>query len=76
MNIFEVIKKILKDDNFVIILICNILFIFFIIFVLFYMFVYKNSSFEKTNFISELIEDLDKSPIYDLKDRDIASIML
>ena len=66
MSLFIKLKQFFKDVHFRFILYCNILVIFAIILLYFYYQIYKNSSFKKTAFIAELIEDLEKSPIFDL----------
>ena len=69
MLLFIGLKKFFKDDNFGFILYCNFLFVFAIILIYFYYQIYNNSSFKKVAFIAELIEDLDKSPIFNLENK-------
>ena len=66
MDIFEEFKKSYNDNkiwNIIYVSICFVLFIF--LFIAFW-YIYSNSSFEKTDFIKELVEDLDKSPIFNI----------
>lgn len=69
MLLFIGLKKFFKDDNFGFILYCNFVFVFAIILIYFYYQIYNNSSFKKAAFIAELIEDLDKSPIFNLENK-------
>ena len=66
MSLFIRFKQFFTDDNFGFTLYCNVLVVLAFIILYFYLQIYKNSSFEHTAFIAELIEDLDKSPIFDL----------
>ena len=67
MSLYVRLNQFFKDGNFNYILYCNILAILAIILLYFYYQIYKNSSLKKSAFITELIEDLDKSPIFDLE---------
>ena len=67
MAFFKLLKKYFNDDNFCFILYCNILFVFSLILLYFFLKIYFNSSLGKSDFIVELIQDLDRIPIYDLK---------
>ena len=69
MTWFEKVKNFFKNENFCFIFYCSILFVFAGILLIFYFLLRPNFIFEKANFIEELIEDLDKSPIFDLQDK-------
>ena len=66
MDIFEELKNSYINNKIWSILYVSICFVIFIFLLISFWHIYSNSSFEKTDFIKELVEDLDKSPIFDI----------